>query len=174
MLPKTLQRAVRPAKSLLRQHAQSLRGFRPADRLFFIADLVAALANLHRQVLIFRQCALAKAAALFNQLPSPRPNCAGHNGDAVQARERAPIHILRSNVLQRLPARDDVDAVTDLRIAGDCAHGRIDEAARQRTNRLRGELRVGIKRDDDFAFGVTQSNIQRGCFAGIRNRQQTH
>src|SRR5262249_49494102 len=94
MFPETLQRTVRPAKSLLRQHAQSLRRFCPADRLLFVADPVAALANLHGQILIFSQRVLAKAAALFDQFPSPRPDRARHDRNAVQTRERAPIHVL--------------------------------------------------------------------------------
>src|SRR5207237_1450216 len=107
MLPQTLQRSIGPAESLLRQHAQSMRRFGPPDRGFFVPDPVTTLANLQREILIFGERVIAETAALFDQFSSPRADCARHHRDAVQARERAPIHVLRRDVLKRLPARYD-------------------------------------------------------------------
>src|SRR5437016_13560626 len=110
MLPQTLQRAIGPAVSLLRQLAQCLRRFRPTDGSFFITDLIAKLSNLQRQVLVFGEGVGAKAATLLDQFPAPRAHGAWHDRDAIQAGKCAPVHVLRGDVLQSLPTRDDVDA----------------------------------------------------------------
>src|SRR6266404_8960894 len=106
MFPETLQSSITPAEPLARQHLQSSGRFRPGDRSFFVPDLVSEFAYLQRKVLIFGQGVWAKSAATFDQLAPPRADCAGHDRDAVKAGKRAPIHVLRSDVFQRLPTRD--------------------------------------------------------------------
>src|SRR5262249_45234675 len=94
VFPEALQRAIRPAKSLLRQHAQGLRRFGPADCGFFVSNLVATLAYLQREILIFGERVRAEAAAFENQFPSPGTDGARYDSDAVQAGKGATIHVL--------------------------------------------------------------------------------
>src|SRR6266404_4302062 len=117
MLPQTLQRAKGPPVSLLRQLAQRLRRFGPTDGRLFITDLITELANLQSQILIFSQRVGAKTTALFYQFSSPRADRAGHDGDAIHAGKRTPVHVLRGDVFQSLPASNYVDAVSHFGIA---------------------------------------------------------
>src|SRR2546423_3462489 len=152
MLPKTLQSSVCPAKSLTRQHSKFIRRLSPTDRALFVTYLVSKLPNAQRQILILCKRIRIEATAFFNQLATPCSDGARDDSNAIQARKRASIHVLRSNVFERLPPRDNVDAVADLGISCDRPDRRIDKSARQRPNRLRGELCIGIERDDNIAF----------------------
>src|SRR5262245_12636344 len=118
MLPEALQGTVGPSESLLCQHPQGLRRFGPADRRLFIANLVPELTYLERKILILGECVGAEATTFFNQLSSPRADCARYHRDAIQAGKRAAVHILRGDVLQGLPACNDVDAISNFRISG--------------------------------------------------------
>ena len=51
---------------------------------------------------------------------------------------------------------------------------RIDKAARQGANRLRGKLRIGIQGDHDLTFCITQTEIQGAGFAGVRFGEEPH
>ena len=111
---------------------------------------------------------------MINQFATPCPDRAGNDSYTVEAGKRAPIHVLRSDVFQRLPARHDVDAVADFRITGDGADLRIDKAASQGSNRVGGKLRVGVEGNNHVAFRVTQTKVQRYGFAGVCFGEQTN
>src|SRR5712692_7901334 len=174
MLPKTLQSPIAPAEPLPREHLQSSGRFGPADRAFFVADLVAEFAYPQREILILSQGVRAKSIATLDQLAPPGADCARHDGDAVEAGKRATIHVLRGDVFQRLPTGHDVDAIADLRIAGDGADLRVDETARERANCFGGKLGIRVERDDHFALSEAQTKIQRRGLTGVRLSEETN
>src|SRR5262245_38930578 len=127
MLPHTLQCAERPAESLLSQAFQRLRRLGPRDGVLFVGDLIAYPSRLEREVLIFGQRVGSETARAFEQFAAPCAHRAGHDRDAVQGGERAPVEILRDYVFERLPASDEVDAIADLGVTRDGADFWFDE-----------------------------------------------
>ena len=92
----------------------------------------------------------------------------------MQGRERAALQVLGGDRFQRLPARDDVDAVADDGVAGHGAHARVGEPARQQAVGLAGELGVGVKGHDDLALGLGQAAIERQGLAAVLEPHQPH
>src|SRR6185369_12215233 len=91
-----------------------------------------------------------------------------------QTRKRAAVHVLRGDVFERLPARDEIHAIANLRIPRNRAEVFVVKPVRERAYRLRCKQRVGIERDDDLAARVTQAGVERRRLARIRNREQAH
>jgi len=114
MFPHALKRAVRPAESLFCERAQIVWRFSPGDRRFFVTNRVTQPSDSQRQILIFRQSVCRETAGFDQQVLAPCAHSARHNRDAIETRERAPVHILRSDVFECLPARHQVYAVAKL------------------------------------------------------------
>src|SRR2546423_1280840 len=167
MLPKTLQSSVCPAKSLTRQHSEFVRCLSPTDRALFVTYLVSKLPNAQCQILILRKRIRIEPTAFFNQLATPCSDGARDDSNAIQARKRASIHVLRSDVFERLPPRDNVDTVANLCISCDGTDRRVDKSPRQGPNRLRGKLCIGIERHDDIALCMAESKIKRDGLTGV-------
>ena len=92
-----------------------------------------------------------KAAEFEKHAAPPCTNRTGNNRKRAERRQRTAFEVLRDDIFQRLPARDHVDAIADLGVAGDRADFGIREPAHKPRDRVAIELRVGIERDDDFA-----------------------
>src|SRR6266850_1113877 len=123
---------------------QPIGSFSPGDRIFFVTDLMAHATNAQGEVLIFSQRIGLKATCLLDQITSPRAHCARYHRDAIQARKGAPIHVLRRDVLESLPARHDVYAIADLSVAGDSADYGIIKTTRQSPHRMWRKQSVGV------------------------------
>ena len=106
--------------------------------------------------------------ACDDQFTPPRADRARDHRDAVQQIERAPIQVLARDVLERLPARQQVQAVADLGVARDRGDARIGEVSSQARHGLPLEQRVGIERDDDVRVGLPQPEVERRGLAAIR------
>src|SRR5207237_3722260 len=82
-------------------------------------------------------------------------------------REGASVKVLRGDVFERLPARDEVDAVADFRVTCDSADCRVCEATRERAQSVRREDGVGVEADDDVAARVRESVVERLGLAAV-------
>src|SRR5205823_7098282 len=71
------------------------------------------------------------------------------------------------DVFERLPARDEVDAVADFSVTGDRADCRVCEATRERAQGVRREDGVGVEADDDVAARVRESVVERLGLAAV-------
>ena len=119
------------------------------------------------QILIFRQRFGGKSAKLLQHAFAPRADRAGNDGECAERGQRAALQILRHDIFQRLPARNHVDAIADLCIAGDGADLLVGEPAYQPGDGVLLELGVGIERDDDVAARARQRRVEGVCLAGI-------
>ena len=113
-------------------------------------------------------------AELCQGFASPRPNSAGDDSNAAQSGQRPSFKVLSGYVLERLPTGQDINSIADFGVAGDRADLRVGEPANQLADRAGFELRIGVERDHDRPFGLTQTGIDRVCFAAVRDRQQSH
>src|ERR1700681_2363055 len=94
----------------------------PADAAFFVIDLVTELAYAEREILILSESVGTETSATFDQVSTPGADRSRNYRDAVQTDKSAAIHILCSDIFQRLPPRDDVYAVADLGVTSDSTH----------------------------------------------------
>ena len=115
-----------------------------------------------------------EAARLEHGLAPPGADGARHDGHRSDKVPGAPLEVLRSDVLQRLPARQPVDAVANLGVAGDRAHPGVRKWASQPRHRLGGEDRVAVERDDHLAARLFHAEIERRGLAAIRLGEDAH
>ncbi len=127
--------------------------------------------NGDRQILVFRKRIERKSAEFDEHRTPPCPHRTRNHRKRVERSQRPALEILCDDVFQRLPARDHVDAVSDLRISSDSAYSRIDKPARESRDRVATEQRIGIQRHHDFTIRARQSGIQSRGLAGIVDGQ---
>ena len=151
LLPRGLQRAEHPAEALFQQGADRVRRLGVGEGAVLVHHVVSLPQDRHREVGVLGQRIGGEPARREHELAPPCADGAWDDGDAVEQIERAPIEVLAGDVLERLPAREEVDAVPDLRVAGDGADARIRERGREHSHGVRLEERVGVERDDDIA-----------------------
>ena len=173
VLPHALDGAKGPAEALPGELAEALRRFGPGDRALVVGTRQPAALDRDGQVLVLGERVGRIAADIDDRLLTPGADSAGHDGHRSQPSEGAPLEILRGDIFQRLPSRDDVDAVADLGVAGDGGKLLIRrEPAREPRDRVRLELSVGVERDDDLAPRERQTVVQRARLAAIVELQQ--
>ena len=174
MLPRALECAEAPAKALLDERAEGIGCLGPGNRVLGIGDTPAALAQLDGRILVLGQRVVREAPRLEDRAATPRADGARYHRDAVQQVEGAPVHVLAGHVLQRLPSRDEVEPVADLRVAGHGADGRIAQRCHQFGDGLRLEHRVGIEADDDLACRAFDAVIQCTGLAAVLLHEHAH
>ena len=92
---------------------------------------VALLEQVHGQVGVFGDGVGVVAAAGLDGGGPPCADRSGNDHDDVEEIERAALEVLAGDVLERLPAGPEVDAVADLGVAGDGADLRVGEVRDQ-------------------------------------------
>ena len=137
MLPEALQRAEGPTKPLLGKTSDRIRRLGPGNRGAVIQHGVAGFLKCDGQILVLGERIDGKAAHPLERLAPPGANGAGNDGDAAKHRQRAALQILARDIFECLPTRDDVDAVTDLGVAGDRTDLEIREPTHQSGNQGR-------------------------------------
>lgn len=163
-----------PAKPLLGKRAKGFGRFGPADGVDVIANLPPCPLDGDCQILIFGQRVDRITADCVERGAPPRPDCPRNDGNRVELGQRASFEILGCNIFHRLPARDEVDSVADLGIAGHGADSGIDEPARKTCNRGGLELGVGVERDDHVALCQHHAEVEGTRLAAVLDSQQTN
>ena len=141
VLPRALQRAEPPAKALARQRAERVGRLGPRDCALAVGDRVTYPPDRDGEVLVFGERSCVKPPASRSTTP-PRADRAGDDRVCSRA-ERTGGRGSASDVLERLPPRDEVHAIADLGVAGDGAtSGSANGRPARRGSRL--ELRVAV------------------------------
>src|SRR6266480_2169082 len=83
MFPKTLQRAVGPAKTLPRERAHAFGRFRPGDRAGHIDDPLSMFVQRQREVGIFCERLQTQTACFIDRIFANGTDCAGHDRNAI-------------------------------------------------------------------------------------------
>src|SRR5437762_7073258 len=117
MFPKTLQRAVSPAKALSRQRAHAFGRFRPCYRIGHVNDSLSMLVQRERQIRIFSERLQTKTARPLNRTLADGADRAGHHRDAIPAIIRPPIEIEAASVFQGLAPCDKRAQVSNFGVA---------------------------------------------------------
>src|ERR1041384_1665948 len=95
------------------------------------------------------------------------PAAGGYYRDAIERIERPAVQVLAGDVLERLPASQQINSVSDLRIAGHRADSRIREVSDQLADCVPCENGVCIERDDYFGRRMQYSEVQGIRLAGV-------
>src|SRR4029079_17539673 len=131
VLPQTLQRAIRPAEALLDEGPYRIGRFGPASGRAVVEHRVTSGQHRHRQVLVLGERIEREAAQTLERLPFPGTDGTGNHRDATKRGKRPALEVLTGDIFKRLPARDHVDAVADLGIAGHGTDRRVAEPAHE-------------------------------------------
>ena len=172
MLPQTLQGAERPAEALIEQAPHRVGRFGVGARRGIELHAPAGPLEGEGQVLIFRQGVRGIAAQFSQGGAPPCADRAGHHRHRAQGGERAALQILRGHIFQRLPAGDQVEAITDNGVSGHRADLGVYKPTGQLGQGVGGKQGVGVKGDDDVALGLGEPPIERPRLAAVLERHQ--
>jgi hypothetical protein len=114
------------------------------------------------------------AAHRNDRAPAPRADGSGHDGDGVEVRVRPPIQVLAGDVLDGLPARQDVDPVAHLHVPGHGAHLRVLEVPHDEGDALGRDLRVGVEAHQDLTSRGLDGAVQGRRLARVRLEEESH
>src|SRR5258708_444070 len=109
MFPACLVGAIGPAVPLFYKCARRIGRFGETDCPIFIQDFVPVLLNRERKIGIFSQCIGGEESQLFDDAAAPGANGSRHYNNAIEKREGALVEVLARDVLERLPAREQID-----------------------------------------------------------------
>src|SRR5262249_51626053 len=126
------------------------------------------------EIRVFGQGLLRKATGAHEQLTAPGANGSRHHRDTVEQGKSAPIEVLAGNVFERLPVGEQIDAVSDLGIAGHCSHMWVNKMTDQFAHRIATKDRVSIESYDDVGVGLGNAIIERLGLSTIRLGEEMH
>src|SRR5262249_12946608 len=171
MFPDALQRSKRPSEALLRQAVQRIGGLRVRDRRVDVVHRPARTMKTDREILILGERVGAEPTnAVDGRLP-PRTDGTWHHRDAIEQGERAPVEILARDVLERLQARHEVDAIADFRVPRDGSDLRVRQRLNERANRVGEKNSIRIEPDDDLTRRSRDAVVERARLAAVLFRQ---
>ena len=156
------------------QGAQCVGGLSEGDGVVGVGHPPAAPQQDEGQVLVLGQRAAAEPAGLQDQMATPRADRAGHHRDAIEQRESPAVDVLARHVLDRLPARDQVDPVAHFGVPRHGPHVGVGQPRDQSGDGAGGEHRVGVQGDDDLAGGPVHAPIEGAGFAAVGLAEQPH
>ena len=167
MLEDGLQDAERPAEALAHEAVHVDRGLGEGQRLVLVDDLVALFEQVHGEVGVFGDGVGVVSAAGLDRRGAPRADGPGNHHDHVEEVQRAALEVLAGDVLERLPARPQVDAVAHLGVAGDRADLRVGEVADQVGDGVVRDDAVGVDADVDLLAGLGEREVERVGLASV-------
>ena len=117
------------------------------------------------------------AADLPHRRHAPRADCARNHAHGAQQIESTALEVLAGDVFQGLPARPQIDAVADFRVARDGANSFVQKMRDQVRDGIAGDDRVSVHANKNgFVFGqMLQRKVEGIGFAavGFGQNQQT-